>query len=364
MDMTPLLHPQIRDRESMQEFSDALSDYVPNIERDVARLKADPTDKLLISGLFRALHTIKGDAALCKVDMGVMIVHPIESMLARLRNGEIGFSNLLAESILLAIDRLVLATQSVLGSRPVDQLKLIELVNGFQEMAEAPANQLDAMAASLIKAVTGFRPVNFAVNTPRKAATLRPDTTTGDLSFFQSLALRHEARSPVLMGRSARLLHLAAKTNESAGNPVDPSQLEAAVYMHDIGMLFLPESLWLGTKKLGDVDKWLLNAHPGFSAGLLDRMEGWKPAAEMVLQHHERQDGTGYPGGLNGDQIVPGAKILAIIDTFESVALKYNEHGERRSMVRAIAEINASDDQFDPVWIAAFNTVVRKMIEG
>ena len=79
--MLALTQPHIQDREALQEFLDALTDLVPGIERNIAKLKHKPEDKGLISDLFRGLHTIKGDAALCKVELGVLIAHPLETLL-------------------------------------------------------------------------------------------------------------------------------------------------------------------------------------------------------------------------------------------------------------------------------------------
>ena len=75
-------------------------------------------------------------------------------------------------------------------------------------------------------------------------------------------------------------------------------------------------------------------------------------------------DGQGYPQGLKEDQIVPGAKILAIADAYESVMLKHSHRGEGRSLLRAVAEINASDKQFSAEWIAHFNKVIRGLVEA
>ena len=366
MDTAALLQPRIQDTESLQDFVDALSDRVPNIERDIARLKLSPGDDALIANLFRAMHSIKGDASLSKIDMGVMIAHPIEALLGRLRNGEIVFSDLIAETVLLAVDRLELAIEALSSGNPLNHLKLVELVGELEELAATPSDKLDEKAAHLIEAVTGFRPVGAAQTVKRRASAIvrGSECDTADLRFFRSLALQYEARSPLFKGRSERQLRLALETNEIAGKPIDPVQLEAAVYMHDVGMLFLPESVWLKAGKLSSEDKRLLQDHTSFGAGLLERMEGWQTAAEMVLQHHEMPDGAGYPSGLKNDQITPGAKILAIIDTFEAVTLKHSKHGDNRSLVRAIAEINACDNQFAPEWIAHFNTVVRRMVES
>ena len=367
MDITALLQPRIRDVESLHEFFDALADQIPNIERYIAQLKNSPRDNRLIADLFRALHNIKGDAALCKIDLGVIIAHPLETLLGRVRNGEIAFTDLLAEAILLTMDRLELATESLVsGQKSLGHLKLVELVNGLEGLAETSSNMLDEKVVHLIEAVTGFRPANAKqiINSRTSPVASSSAKVTADLDFFRSLALQYEARSPLFKGRSKRQLQLALDTNEIAGNPIDPLQLKAAVYMHDLGMLFLPESLWLKEGKLSEKEKLLLRNHPGFGGGLLQRMEGWQIASEIVLQHHEAPDGGGYPQGLKSEQITPGAKILAVIDTFEAVMLKHSKHGGNRSLVRAIAEINACDNQFAPEWIAHFNTVVRRMVEG
>ena len=84
----------------------------------------------------------------------------------------------------------------------------------------------------------------------------------------------------------------------------------------------------------------------------------------MVAQHHETPDGGGYPQQLKGDQICAGAKILAIVDAFESVTLKHRDRGMSRSILRAIAEVNACDKQFAPEWIVPFNAVIRRMLES
>ncbi|MBI5107654.1 MAG: Hpt domain-containing protein, partial [Rhodocyclales bacterium] len=129
-DINALLHPVVQDHDGLIEFIEDLADIVPNVERDVARLKRTPDDKALIANLFRALHNVKGDASICKVEVGVLVAHPIETLLARLRGGEIAFSDLLAEVILLAMDRLEMAVEVIAAGRSVGHLKLVELVHG------------------------------------------------------------------------------------------------------------------------------------------------------------------------------------------------------------------------------------------
>ena len=75
-------------------------------------------------------------------------------------------------------------------------------------------------------------------------------------------------------------------------------------------------------------------------------------------------DGAGYPHQLKVEAICAGAKILAIVDAFEAVMLKHSHRGKNRSVLRAIAEINACDKQFAAEWIGPFNTVIRKTLEN
>lgn len=367
MNIGSIIAPVIQDRELLEEFADALNDRAPNIERDVARLKKSPHDRELTADLFRAIHNIKGDASLCKFELGAAIAHPIESMMSRFREGEIPFSDLLAEMILLAVDRLELATDALISGKSLDNLHLADLVHGLDELAQAGAGDVDNRCAALIETVTGFPPVmgDISSRAPRVSQPKKEQkNATTDLQFFRSLALQLESRSPLFKGRTMRVLRLALETNKAAGSPVDAVQLEAAVYLHDVGMMLLPEAVWLKIGRMNEAEKQTLRNHPGFAAGLLERMPDWEPAAEMVAQHHEMPDGAGYPNGLRANDICAGAKILAIVDAFEAVMLKHIHRGKNRSVLRAIAEINACDKQFAPEWIAPFNNVIRKTIEN
>jgi hypothetical protein len=360
-----LTHPEIHDQEALREFADELADRAVHIERDMARLGKEPDNRVLIADLFRSLHNIKGDAALCKVEIAGLIAHPIESLLTRLRSDVIRYTPLLGEVVMLAVDRLELATEALLAGKPVSHLKLAALVEGLERVSLASQGDLDSAAAQVIESVTGFRPqANLRTSVGKPSVQGEPKgSMADDLLFFRSLALQFETRSPLFNGRTGRIQHLVLDTNRAAGSPVDAVQLEAAAYMHDVGMMFLPEAVWLKGGNMSDEERGILHTHPGFGAALLDRMKNWKLAAEMVRQHHEMPDGAGYPAGLRGDGICPGAKILAIADAFEAVTLKHSTRGHKRSVLRAVAEVNACDNQFAPEWIEPFNSVIRRMVE-
>jgi HD-GYP domain-containing protein (c-di-GMP phosphodiesterase class II) len=366
MDIKAIIAPVIQDREALEEFADALQDRASEVERYVAQLKKTPGDRELIANLFRAVHNIKGDAALTKVELGVSITHHIESLLSRFRDGHIQFSDLLAETILLTMDRLELAIEGLLQHKALENLRLLSLVQGLEKTAQALPDQIDTLCGELIEAVTGFPPVITSITPEAQGkpvlTQIDDQVVAADLQFFRALAMQLENRSPLFKGRTNRILRLALEANKSVEMPVAPVQLEAAIYMHDIGMMFLPESLWLKVGSMSAEEKLALRAHPGYAANLLRRMPGWEIAAEMVAQHHEMPNGSGYPNNLRDDAICPGAKIIAIVDAFEAVMLKHSHRGKNRSVLRAIAEINACDNQFASEWTLPFNTIIRRTI--
>ena len=255
MDIRTIIAPSINDRDGLEEFFEALIDQTPNLERDIAKLKSSPEDREIISSLFRAVHNIKGDATLCKVDMATALVHPIETVLARFRNNEIAFTDILAEAILLAIDRLELAVEGLLTHKSLDNLRLLPLLQGLERMAIAAAPDMDDAAGEMIEAVTGFRPAAASALFRGRSSSISSRSKSqeaDDLRFFRTLANQLEARSPLFKGRTTRLLRLASETNQLRNKPIDPLQLEAAVYMHDVGMMFLPEPVWLKVERMTD----------------------------------------------------------------------------------------------------------------
>jgi HD-GYP domain-containing protein (c-di-GMP phosphodiesterase class II) len=90
--------------------------------------------------------------------------------------------------------------------------------------------------------------------------------------------------------------------------------------VHDIGKIAVPSEILTKPSRLSEFEEKLLQEHPENGYQLLRDVEFPWPIAEMVRQHHERIDGSGYPMGLEGDQILPEAKVLAVADTIEAMA--------------------------------------------
>ena len=350
---------EIVEPEAFHDFMEVMSDYAPQVEHLVCQLGFGDSDAAQIDQLFRLLHSIKGDASMCQVRFVEPFVHALESLLERLRSGEVAYEDSIGDVMLLVMDRLGLALEALEAHELLDDLQLPLLLQALNGTVECPVGELLRHCQQLVEQITGIPLHVMAVDAPADAALL---ASRGDLVFFRVLAVQFEQRLPQFLGRTERNLALALDTSRQAPGVVDDDQLEAAVYMHDIGMMLLPESFWLKGGRMSELERRQMAEHPGWAAGLLERMPAWAEAARMVAQHHEMPDGRGYPLGLRGDAICSGARILALVDAFEAVTLKHAHRGLRHSMLRAIAEINASERQFDPVWLARFNQVIRQRL--
>ena len=152
-----LTSPIIADEQTLHDFSDILVERVDDIERAMAQLSKDPENKALISDIFRILHNIKGDAAICRVPLAGLIAHPLESVFARVRSGDVQFSKTLAEVILLSLVRMEAAIEAIMARKPVIQFNLPSLVDRLESMSQAAKGDIELSAAQLIKTETGLQ---------------------------------------------------------------------------------------------------------------------------------------------------------------------------------------------------------------
>ncbi|HMO04847.1 MAG TPA: diguanylate cyclase [Kiritimatiellia bacterium] len=131
--------------------------------------------------------------------------------------------------------------------------------------------------------------------------------------------------------------------------------------LHDIGKIGIPDSILLKPGKLTE-DEWeVMRRHPVIGHRFLTNSTYLKTAAALVLSHHERWDGRGYPQGLSGEEISLGARIFAVIDAYDAMrSSRVYKHSV--SMEKAVAEIrDKSGSQFDPAIVEAFLQCVPEM---
>ncbi|OGW75209.1 MAG: hypothetical protein A2Z72_03990 [Omnitrophica bacterium RBG_13_46_9] len=139
--------------------------------------------------------------------------------------------------------------------------------------------------------------------------------------------------------------------------------LQYATLLHDAGELMIPEHVLKKKGKLTDKEYRLIREHPLKGAKIIKSLKSLKSIAPIIMYHHESFNGEGYPKGLKGSEIPLGARIVAVVGTFEALIAK-RPYRVALSIDRAIEEIKKnSGRQFDPKIVEAFlKTVKRKDI--
>ncbi len=143
-------------------------------------------------------------------------------------------------------------------------------------------------------------------------------TVEGAVEAMGSMVAAHD---PYTAGHQVRVTQLVVVVGEALGlTPVAVEGLRLAALVHDIGMLSVPAQILAKPSKLVEVEFAFVKVHPEAGREMLAPIGFEQPVADIVLQHHERLDGSGYPAGLAGDEMMLEARILAVADVVEAMA--------------------------------------------
>ena len=117
------------------------------------------------------------------------------------------------------------------------------------------------------------------------------------------------------------------------------SGLRLAGLIHDIGKVRVPAEILMNPDGLSEPEFMMIKAHPRLGYEIMRGIDFPWPVAKIVLQHHERMDGSGYPSGLSGDDIIVEARILAVADVVDAMA-SHRPYRPALGMKEALAEIS------------------------
>jgi HD-GYP domain-containing protein (c-di-GMP phosphodiesterase class II) len=148
-----------------------------------------------------------------------------------------------------------------------------------------------------------------------------------------------ETRDPYTAGHQRRVAELARTIATEMDLSDDQRDgLRMAGTIHDLGKVSIPAEILVKPAKLSAIEYQLIQAHSQIGYDILKGIEFPWPIAEMVLQHHERMDGSGYPRGLKGEEISKEARILMVADVVEAMA-SYRPYRPALGIDAALGEI-------------------------
>lgn len=176
---------------------------------------------------------------------------------------------------------------------------------------------------------------------------------TGGVDYheiIQCIVSALDAKDPYTAGHSQRVSDMALALLEFLS--LDKNEIEKihiAAHLHDIGKIGIPDSVLNKPDKLSEEEWEAMKKHPRIGADILSKSRHLKELKDIVLYHHERFDGKGYPEGLKGDEIPLGARIIAVCDSIDAMT---SDRGYRRaySLERCYEEIKKNlGAMYDPV---------------
>jgi putative nucleotidyltransferase with HDIG domain len=175
-------------------------------------------------------------------------------------------------------------------------------------------------------------------------------------AMLRTLDLRDRmtARHSAAVARYAREIAVAAGLSEA-----EQELAHTAGLLHDIGKFVFPDSILKGNSRLTDEEYEIVKMHPFHGAQVLAQIEGYGPVANIVLAHHERIDGTGYPNGMPGQEIPLIARIISVADTYD-VMTSRDSYRKPVTSQTAIAELRrVSGTQLDGDIVETFVRILE-----
>jgi HD-GYP domain-containing protein (c-di-GMP phosphodiesterase class II) len=162
--------------------------------------------------------------------------------------------------------------------------------------------------------------------TDRKRMQLRLQVSLDNLKevmdgTIRAMALAVEMRDPYTSGHQHRVAQLAQAIAEEISLPADTIEgIYMAASIHDIGKISLPAEILSKPLRLTEIERKMIQAHSKVGYDILNGVDFSWPIAQIVLQHHERMDGSGYPHGLGGKEVLIEARIVGVADVVETMA--------------------------------------------
>lgn len=183
---------------------------------------------------------------------------------------------------------------------------------------------------------------------------------TAQADLLKALLRSLDLRDRMTARHSAAVARYAREIARSAGlSEEEQKTVHKAALLHDIGKFVLPDRILKANERLSDDDWELIKTHPEEGAKVVSQVDGYEEVASIILAHHERLDGGGYPNGLAGDEIPLLSRIISVADTYDVMTAR-DTYRDPVPADDAIAELRrVSGTQLDGDFVEAFVRVLK-----
>jgi putative two-component system response regulator len=205
-----------------------------------------------------------------------------------------------------------------LKSDPAFRRTQVVLVTGLSDMSDR-IKGLEVGADDFLSKPVHPHELRARVRSLLLVKRLKDEVDAGEAAFT-ALALAVEARDVQAVGRGDRVARLAERLGSSLGLPhEDLTALRKGGYLHDVGNVGVPEAVLLNAARLTPEEFDLVTRHPEIGEQLCPRLESLRRVRPIIRAHHERLDGSGYPGRLQGNAIPVLAQLVGIADVYAAL---------------------------------------------
>ena len=247
---------------------------------------------------------------------------------------------------------------SVLAGKQASYRRRIRNAAGEERLCEVTLVRLTSGAGTLMRA--SFVDVTERWRAERQLAVQEERWRKSLEATVAAIASTVEMRDPYTAGHQRRVAALAAAIARALDLPPDEAHgLYLAGLIHDVGKITIPAEILSKPGVLSPIERQLVEAHAEAGYDILKGIDFPWPIAETVRQHHERLDGSGYPRRLEGEAILPGARIIAVADVVESM-MSHRPYRPALGVAAALAEIEAGSGRiYDAAAAAACAALFR-----
>ncbi|MFW5790748.1 MAG: HD-GYP domain-containing protein [Bacillota bacterium] len=178
----------------------------------------------------------------------------------------------------------------------------------------------------------------------------RLNSSSGEYKVIQGLLSILSDKSDETREHSQRMQELAVRFGDKIGlDNEEINKLKMLAYLHDIGKVNISKEILTKSDELSEEEWQMIRQHPQLGYDIVSSIAEYAPVAELILSHHERWDGNGYPRGLQGEEIPYLSRIISLIDSYDVMTHARN-YKQPINQVQAMAEISrGAGSQFDPV---------------